>query len=175
MIAYVPPGYHLAPPRRALVVVRHRLQEGYLRDYQSWIRRVKNMAAGHPGFLGLQVANSLAGSHSYIITVRFAGEKDARDWAASAAWHDLLGSVRGYIDRDDEADICFDDESWLSEELTRQHHDRNELERTGTLVHALPVLSPSASVEALFRSLPRWARWSAAPGIVAATLFALLF
>lgn len=79
------------------VSIARRIRPGREADYEAWISGVTTVAAGYPGYQGVQVLRPAAATdHAYVLIYRFDTEAHSRAWDDSpdrAAWVEKLGSL----------------------------------------------------------------------------------
>lgn len=175
MIAYTPPGFHVSPCDQVSFVVRHRVRESCTVEYEDWLRRIMERAAGFPGHLGVQVARPPEGGLEYVIVVRFASEREARSWGESPDRRDLVDTVRGCLEGDDEVEIHSGIDFWFTPEAPGQRHPVRWKQWlvTTSVIWPLTLVVPPA-LDPLFHSLPLVGQWGVSHGIVAAIIVALV-
>lgn len=171
----MPPEFYDSPRDQVSFVVRHRVREGCTVDYENWLRRIMERAAGFPGHLGVQVARPPEGGREYVIVVRFASEMDARHWGDSAERRALVETVRGCLEGDDEVEIHSGIDFWFTPEAPGQRHPVRWKQWlvTTSVIWPLTLVVPPA-LEPLFQAVPFSGQWGVSQGIVAAIIVAVV-
>lgn len=163
------------PGSQVSFVVRHRIRVGCDEQYEVWLRRIMNTAAGYPGHLGVQVVRPPAGGFEYVTVVRFSSAGDAKRWAASADRRNLVVAVRGLLDGDDSVEIRSGIDFWFTPDLPGQRHPVRWKQWliTTSVIWPLTLLVPPA-FGPLFDAVPLLGFWGLSHGMIAATIVALV-
>lgn len=99
------------------LLIRHRVRQGQLDPYESWLRRIVQAAQGYPGHLGVDVMRGKEGEQALFTSVlRFAGAERLQHWLGSDERKRLIEEVGPLLASDEDLVLHPDREFWFTPE-----------------------------------------------------------
>jgi antibiotic biosynthesis monooxygenase (ABM) superfamily enzyme len=99
------------------LLIRHRVLQGQLAPYESWLRRIVQAAQGYPGHLGVDVIRGKEGEQALFTSVlRFAGAERLQHWLGSDERKRLIEEVSPLLAADEDLALHPAREFWFAPE-----------------------------------------------------------
>lgn len=99
------------------LLIRHRVRQGQLDPYESWLRRIVQAAQGYPGHLGVDVMRGKEGEQDLFTSVlRFAGAERLQHWLGSDERKRLIEEVGPLLAADEDLTLHPAREFWFAPE-----------------------------------------------------------
>ncbi|QEY64230.1 antibiotic biosynthesis monooxygenase [Metapseudomonas lalkuanensis] len=99
------------------LLIRHRVRQGQLDSYESWLRRIVQTAQGYPGHLGVDVIHGKEGDHALFTSVlRFSSADHLQSWLDSDDRRRLVEEVTPLLASDEDLALHSAREFWFAPE-----------------------------------------------------------
>jgi len=144
---YAPPlqSFSSPPTRPDMVtsVIRHEVETGKEREYETWLQRIIPVAASFPGHRGVDVIPPPSGSQTYTIAIRFDALACAQAWFASAERKALVDEVESLLKQSEEVNTITGLEFWFEHPKGPKHpRPVKQFLLTLSVIYPLTVLVP---------------------------------
>jgi hypothetical protein len=97
------------------LLIRHRVRQGQLVPYESWLRRIVQAAQGYPGHLGVDVVRTKEGEQVLFTSVlRFSGAERLQQWLGSDERKRLVEEVAPLLAADEDLTLHPAREFWFT-------------------------------------------------------------
>ncbi|PSJ43799.1 antibiotic biosynthesis monooxygenase [Zobellella endophytica] len=158
------------------VLIRHRIRQEAMSDYEHWLRKTIDVAAGFAGHQGVNILKPAGGHTQYDIAVRFASRAEAEAWVHSRERRALLEEAEGYLVLPDEVDIATGIDNWFQplNPPVKQPTRWKQWLLTTLVIWLLTLLVPPALSLLLFEPVPLLGLWGLRHAITAAAIVALV-
>ncbi|WP_445395939.1 hypothetical protein [Zobellella sp. An-6] len=162
-------------PAGVSVLIRHRVRPQALGDYEHWLRKTIDVAAGFSGHQGVNIFKPTCGHTQYDIAVRFASRAEAEAWVQSRERQALLEEAEHYLELPDQVEISSGIDNWFQplNPPPKQPTRWKQWLVTSLVIWVLtmvvpPVLSP------LFEQVPPLGLWGIRHAISAGVIVGLV-
>lgn len=97
------------------LLIRHRIKAGAEDQYQTWLRRIVDIAAGYPGHLGVDVVRARsAGLHLFTSVLRFSSTAAMQHWLDSDERRALISEAAAFLADGDVTEVNSDSQFWFN-------------------------------------------------------------
>lgn len=97
------------------LLIRHRVRQGQLVPYESWLRRIVQAAQGYPGHLGVDVVRTKEGEQVLFTSVlRFSGAERLQQWLGPDERKRLIEEVAPLLAADEDLTLHPTREFWFT-------------------------------------------------------------
>ena len=157
------------------LLIHHEVQSDSLKLYESWLKKVIDIASGFSGHEGVFVIKPERNKNKYEIAVRFADERFAKAWLNSSERQQLIAEIKPALLSSDDVEIQSGIDYWFSSiapPLQQPVRWKQWLLLSAATCILMLIFEPIFSV--LFENVPLLGAWGVRQFVVAFFNVALL-
>lgn len=155
--------------------IQHRVRPEALASYETWLRRIIEVAGRYCGHQGVHVLRPPDGGYDYEIAVRFASEEQADHWRHSDERRRLIDEIEPALQNKETIEIVSGIDYWFTPpgSTAKQPVRWKQWLVTTSVIWPLTILVPFLW-EPVFSLLPFLDVWGVRNGFISATIVALV-